>query len=1107
MSAAFSDHDLALLARCLREGAWETLPDLIETLDGWGEETFGGTRWGIWLAVRNAAGEQFHMDHHPGYWSRKLDRELVTPCRAALRDGASCTVFQDGADFRTVVEVRWEPGENPAGVSLWLTLPCSTRSEQQQVLVATLRSALQAVAERSQLRLIRLPIETLYTRDRFERNVETVTEHLLEHLLLVPRMTAGLLRLLAVQLDAYLGETFGEAAEEALLADLRAMREEGRNPGAFPRAQRTVRIFARLLHLRSVLLPSKILGELPLEIQDILPPLLGDLLDERGRDWSATLGELLLVHWIGASEALREGLACRLFAEELGKLGWNVPENPGGLPADEIFRTLAGAAARRYGAAPAGDVTEAGRAELSFWKGPEQDRAGTAPASPVAGDTPKDAVEEEHWRLERLFARWLVLHRLLDLEILELRRETFSTESRLRLILEELWPMTREAVFGWLLLHKQWSTPSGVDLSEGSVRRKEILDGLERFRPKDDGQPLDQVARLELEKDGLVLHVDPLWTNLYLVHRLLRHLGPSPPDGTADATAWEGLLREQPTPPGQGNLLLHLSRMLVFLLWQLLQHEEHPERYAIVPPAGAPAGRGEESTGGNGEEPPPFYHPIGPERYAESLIRLMDAFGHAVLHVERAVDIAGYLRRVVESELLMHAVSDYYRDHLYHLVDLAMLGDFLLTARTGRRTGFMWNLLVPPARLRPGGDGYRLDVLRRQWFVAAVFHDVGYLFSLMARVPEFLKEQGSRSHREFVAAIEAAFRGEIEALELRIDELTRHLADRKVGLDRGVHSAVMLRDHLEEAMRPGRKGETRGLLQAYEPSLRAICQHNLQEEEVSQEHDPLSFLMVLCDELTDWGRNRVRAAELRRFTVFQTVLDANWQERRVPVLTELLVHTAGLEGGSFVVDTPEAGIGQGAQPFTRRKRVRLDILQVYHQDEVGYLNPVYLWVMRARNLERLAVARAGHRELDIRIFTMTGVPYRLRKAETVHAALLEEIAVRWPELALGELVRELAETFLDTLRQGSGGTTERPFVAQAIERVREEIDARVHAKSRTVELQVFSIDRLNRRQPLQGFSPVEQLEALAKAFQLVLGEREEQRRLRGLRALRSKMFL
>ncbi len=400
-----------------------------------------------------------------------------------------------------------------------------------------------------------------------------------------------------------------------------------------------------------------------------------------------------------------------------------------------------------------------------------------------------------------------------------------------------------------------------------------------------------------------------------------------------------------------------------------------------------------------------------------------------------------------------------------------------------------------------------------------MFHDVGYLFSLVARMPELLGEHGSGSHARFIRAIDEAFRGEVEALEREISDLTRHLADRRVGLDRGVHSAVILRDHLREAVRPAHAQE--GLVAAYAPSLRAICQHSIHRQTVSQDGDPLSFLMVLCDELTDWGRTRVRARELRRSTVFQPKLVANWQDRRIPVLTELLVPVAGLEGGAFVIATPEGGIGPGAQPFTRRRTYRLDVVQLYHQDEVGYLNPVYLWVLRARNLERLEPSRRGGRGLAIRIFTLTGVPYRLRKAETVNAALLEEIAVRHPRLRLNSLVRTLEREFAAALDSDGGGLsrTGRPdlpqILNQAVDRVREELGEdpasvakghRARARTRTVELQVFDLERLCREQPLRGFEEQRGLEELARAFQEVLEEREEQRRLRGLRELRSGGF-
>lgn len=1021
-----------------------------------------------------------------------------------------CIVSQRKGEeaLRTVVGALWSPPDEPHAVSLWLTFPGATRSEQQSVLAGILAAAVDAAAAAGQRSLAVLPLESQYSRDKFEHNLELVTDHLADYLLLAPRSFSGVLELLTVQLDAYLGETFGAGAEEAFLEDMRGFAAAGNgSPRLGSRASRVVATYARLLHLRAVLLTETQWEKLPEAIRATMPPALGDRLSHGARPWLDALAELLLAHWVGSSEALSLALRTAEFRRCLAELGWHFPKQPGAQqppPLEAIQARLAAAAARQFGSSTA---RTASLADWPFWS-PEE----LLKRVETKSQRGKSHEEFELRRLQVVFSRWLVLHRLLDLELLEITRETFQKPSRLAVILEVLWPETRELAFRWLLLHKQWSTPEGVNREEGEKARHNLLKALKK--PQRSNHPLDSVARLESDAP-LTLHVDPLWTNLYLVHRLLRHLGPgvAPEEKGARPARWEALRREVPTPAGQRELLRHLARAIVFLLWQLIQHERYPERYTIVPPRSRPPTGSEEDAQADAGDlaaalPPWLQQPVGAEAYAQSLIHLMDVFGHSVLHVEREVEIARYLNRVIESELLLHAVSDYYRDHLYHLVDLAMLGDFLLTARGGRRSGYLWRLLAPSPDGGRSRGRYRLDVLRKQFFIAAVFHDVGYLFSLIARVPEMIREQGSRSHEQFLVSIEHAFQGEIESLESSITDLTRHLAERRVGLDRGVHSAVILRDHLREAVRPAeREG---GLLDVYAPSLRAICQHSLHREKVSQDEDPLSFLMVLCDELTDWGRTRVRAQELRRFTVFRTELVANWQERRIPVLTELLFPVAGLEGGAFVINAPAGGIGRGAQPYTRRRVHRLDIVQVYQQDEEGYLNPVYLWVSRARNLERLVPSQRGTRRLAIRIFTLTGVPYRLRKAETVHTAVLEEIAVRHPDLRLGDLVRTLEQEFDRALYLDRELQASAPAAGQAVKRVGGEIGAvrsagerRPRAGDRTVELQVFSIESLCRAQPLRGFERERSLNPLAEAYQRVLAEREEQRRLRGLRALRS----
>jgi hypothetical protein len=82
--------------------------------------------------------------------------------------------------------------------------------------------------------------------------------------------------------------------------------------------------------------------------------------------------------------------------------------------------------------------------------------------------------------------------------------------------------------------------------------------------------------------------------------------------------------------------------------------------------------------------------------------------------------------------------------------------------------------------------------------------------------------------------------------------------------DHGVWSALMLAHLL--AIRQGFASRERGGLYGdfssiHVPACHAICLHNLETITVEFERYPLAFLLILCDELQDWGRHVSRSHE------------------------------------------------------------------------------------------------------------------------------------------------------------------------------------------------------------------------------------------------------
>ncbi len=1148
-----SRNQLTLLAADL--GDVRTLEEFIDRTADWArDEVAVGDPWAVWMdAYPPQAGDGEDSEPEVLHWRAGAPLESRSDWKGAIdclrEQRPTGVVVESPTTFGmtghapsqvALVSVGWPSGDGWPRLAVRLILPLALRNETGTLLVSLVSQALRRVSRHLRHRAMNMIITDRYSRDAFEDQIRLVAKSARDALLLDPELFTRGLETLTLHLDSYLRETFGDAADEVFLERLRRSREiiecctdPGEVRNEYPLVARTLRVWADLLHLRGLMIvPRGGDGTSRPEWMNIIPGPFGRLLPKSALPWRDLFGELLLVHWIGNFEAAALALGHPWFSGRLKRLGWwkdrdLKPEKPEDF-ANLVVRLLARATFPHnpppelpFGAPE--DASEDPQDEvLKFWRD----------AMPGPGT---------HDELRFLLGRWMMVQQLVELQLVDVNHralERMGNEATvLRRALDLLWERSEAFFLRWMLFHRQWSTPGGVDRKHRDDARKQAgawLDGEPGPpEPPEDGSP------------GLVLHVDSLWTNLYLLHRIFRHFRPD--DGPE--RRWRQLAAAFPAEAALRTFLRHLCRVTVFVLWQILRQERNPERFCLVPPSvdheppreektparpspgdargAAGDGAGEDrrteaasfEENGRRENPPwelsPFHQPVGAERYARSLVHLMDVFGHEVLHVEREVDIAGYMERIIESELLLHAVSDYYRDHLFHLVDLCLLGDFLLTSRSSTRRGHLFRILMPPPEGNSAsGARFHIDEVRRQWFVAAVFHDVGYLFSLLARLPAMMLEhEPPKHHRQLIGSLERVLRGEVRELERKISDLTGHLSTETVGLDRGVQSAVILWDHLVRAARNG--NDDGQLVRRYLPSLRAICQHSLASEPIRQDTNPLSYLMVLCDELQDWGRNRVRARELRRYTVFRRADDANWQERRVPILTELFFPIQALEGDDFVLTVDHSGTTRGAQPSSRSSRIVFRIVQVYGQDEVGYLNPIYLWLLRAQNLQRLVPSSRVGRRLEVEVVTVTGVPQRLRRVDATYSRIFQDLSVRFPRLRLGDLLDHFQKMFRQTMelhdRLHGGRTRARPgaTIEEECPTMRPDlqfahrIEGEMNRQYRTVEMQVFRLNDLCHVVPLPAFSRDEDLKEVARRYQQLLHELEDQRRLRGLHALRS----
>jgi hypothetical protein len=206
----------------------------------------------------------------------------------------------------------------------------------------------------------------------------------------------------------------------------------------------------------------------------------------------------------------------------------------------------------------------------------------------------------------------------------------------------------------------------------------------------------------------------------------------------------------------------------------------------------------------------------------------------------RAFEKESYLPSLLnflkDSQRFLHEQSESYRDHYRHSISLFALGVYL-----GK------NLL-------PYDDVLNVQWDKRHWIlswgVAAQFHDLAYLFQ---RMRQFLPlDIGSVRVTD-----EAATSYWNRFLHSRDDwgkclAITRKLER----LDHGATSAIWVMDEIWRRSGYDRPGQEDRFKDWIFPAGEAMAIHTLDpSDEIQLSKSPLAHLLVLCDELQEWGRD------------------------------------------------------------------------------------------------------------------------------------------------------------------------------------------------------------------------------------------------------------
>ncbi len=244
--------------------------------------------------------------------------------------------------------------------------------------------------------------------------------------------------------------------------------------------------------------------------------------------------------------------------------------------------------------------------------------------------------------------------------------------------------------------------------------------------------------------------------------------------------------------------------------------------------------------------------PPAPDKY----LWLIAEYGYVVLGIDRGLRVHEHFRRAEQHEaLLYHSATDY-RDHLFHAIHTFLLGFGLLTAKD----------CPPPLSAAFGrmADGARQRKVLRDWFLAALFHDFGYLVGMIPAVLAIAEDFATDGIEHIVDTVNAQWNKAVAELhtQLRTEwPLLSQLNDKRP--DHGVFSYLHLRTELRRLDPVGRgpsgsagppANSASEHCREHADALVAILKHGLMGEPISVEEAPLAAVLVLCDEIQEWQR-------------------------------------------------------------------------------------------------------------------------------------------------------------------------------------------------------------------------------------------------------------
>lgn len=329
------------------------------------------------------------------------------------------------------------------------------------------------------------------------------------------------------------------------------------------------------------------------------------------------------------------------------------------------------------------------------------------------------------------------------------------------------------------------------------------------------------------------------------------------------------------------------------------------------------------------------------ENYIDSLIWAISRYGHEVLGIEPRFDIGSHLLYLARGESALHTLKAFYRDHFFHSIEVCFLGNLLLESMILKDGKYLWEYAAKFMNV-----GGKEDVLR-EWYVAALFHDVGYAMEIFNSVCEAMKFfKNSDGLSTFNNKLEES----LDALSYKLDGCFGFDKSDMPERDHGIIGA----EHVKSLIEKIKKSKPE--VHDYSYACQAIANHNHRKNTVTFSENPMAFILVLCDTLQEWNR-----LSFRHSTAPSVILQR--------------LSTSKAVDGDFLLGPLERACvnlkkGKYREDFIAQADINKLQFTLLYSDDINKESGVFnLWLDSICNLQRLHMDGLPLEDIEIQFIT------------------------------------------------------------------------------------------------------------------------------------------